>query len=68
MRLAEYGITEKICGFWVPKMIGFCDELRVIEMDIVQTPPYIIDFAKVRLNSDPGFPAETLAEYDAEGL
>jgi len=68
LRLAEFGITEKICGFWVPKMTGWSDELQVIEMDIVQTPPYIIDFAKVRLNSSPEFPAETLAEMEAEGL
>lgn len=66
-RLARYGVTEKIAGFWVPEMLGSDDELKVIEMDIVQTPPYIIDFAKVRLNNDPGFSTETLAENDADG-
>jgi hypothetical protein len=66
-RLADHGVTEQIAGFWIPKMLGSDDELRVIEMDIVQKPPYIIDFAKVRLNSDPGFSTETLAENDAHG-
>lgn len=67
-KLAEFGITEKIGEFWVPEMIGWSDDLNVIEMDIVQTPPYIIDFAKVRLNNDPGFSVETLAENEAAGL
>lgn len=66
-RLADHGVVETIAGFWVPEMLASNDEFQVIEMDIVQTPPYVIDFAKVRLNSDPGFSTETLAENDAHG-
>ncbi|HEX3998494.1 MAG TPA: hypothetical protein VHX65_08095 [Pirellulales bacterium] len=66
-RLADHGVTETIAGFWLPEMLGSDDDLLVIEMDIVQTPPYIIDFAKVRLNREPDFSAETLAENDRHG-
>lgn len=38
-RLADFGVTEKIDGFWVPKMIGWDDELMVVEMDLMQHPP-----------------------------
>ncbi len=66
-RLAEYGVTSEIAGFWIPKMLGFDDDLMVIEMDLMQKPPYIIDFAKVRLNFGPDFSEETLAENEAHG-
>jgi len=32
-RLAEYGVTERIDGFWIPKMIRCVDELWAVEMD-----------------------------------
>jgi hypothetical protein len=66
-RLAEHGVTTRIAGFSIPKMTGYDDDLRVIEMDLMLTPPYIIDFAKVRLNSGPDFSEQTLAENDAHG-
>ncbi len=66
-RLAFWGITEQIDGFWVPKMLGYDDELRVIEMDIVQHPPYIIDFAKVMLDRPPDFSADELDQRDEDG-
>ncbi len=66
-RLAEYGITNQIAGFWIPKMLRSDDDLRVIEMDLMQNPPYIIDFAKVRLNFGPDFSEETLAQNEAQG-
>ena len=67
LRLAEFGVTEKLDGFWVASMIGFNDELMVVEMDIMQRPPYIIDFAKVRLNSSPDFSESTLEDNDRQG-
>ena len=36
-------------GFAVPEMLGFNDDLLVIEMRIV-TPPFILDFAKAWLD------------------
>ena len=67
LRLAEYGVTNQIAGFWIPRMLGYDDELKVIELDLMQKPPYIIDFAKVRLNFGPDFSEETLAENEAHG-
>ncbi len=48
-------------------MVGFDDQLQVVEMDIVQDPPYVIDFAKVRLNFSPDFSDEVVAESEREG-
>jgi hypothetical protein len=66
-RLAEYGVTQKIDGFWIPKMLGFNDELKVIEMDFMQNPPYIIDFAKVRIDRPPDFSDEVLEDQELKG-
>ena len=65
LRLAEYGITEKLEGFWIHKMVGYDDHLMVIEMDLMQHPPYIIDFAKVRIDRPPDFSEETM-EYNEQ--
>lgn len=66
-RLADFGVTESIDGFWIPKMHYYDDRLMVVEMDIMHQPPFIIDFAKVRLNSDPDFSEETLADNERQG-
>ncbi len=66
-RLASWGITETIDGFWVPKMQSYDDDLRVVEMDIVHQPPYIIDFAKVMLDRSPEFSDDVLSHRDSEG-
>jgi hypothetical protein len=67
LRLAEYGVTERINGFWVPKMVGHNDDLMVVEMDLMHNPPYIIDFAKVRIDRPPDFPEDVLREQDQRG-
>ena len=66
-RLREYGMTQEIAGFRVPEMQSFDDELMVVEMDIMHEAPYVIDFAKVRLNREPDFSEITKAENDAQG-
>jgi hypothetical protein len=66
-RLAEYGITNKLDGFWIPKMIGYDDELMVVEMDLMQSPPYIIDFAKVKIDRPPDFSDETIEYHEQQG-
>jgi hypothetical protein len=65
-RLAEFGVTEKLGIFWIPKMISSSDELLVIEMDFMQHPPYIIDFGKVKINSPPDFDELVLVDDDAK--
>jgi hypothetical protein len=68
LRLAEYDVVNKLEGFWLPKMRGFDDQLLVVEMDLMQTPPYIIDFAKVRIDRPPEFSEEVLQEMERQGL
>lgn len=65
-RLAEWGVTQQLAGFWVPEMRDFDDKLMIVEMDFMQTPPYVIDFAKVRF-SPPDFSEEVLADSEARG-
>jgi len=46
--------VQVICGFHVPLMEAFDDELMVIEMSIV-TPPYLLDFGKVWIDRPPPY-------------
>ena len=65
--LARFGVTDSIDGFWVPQVQNTNDDLLVVEMDMMHNPPFIIDFAKVRLYSSPEFSEETLAENQRQG-
>jgi hypothetical protein len=67
LRLEEYGITEKIEGFWIPRLIGYDDELWVIEMQAISNTPYIIDFAKVRIDRPPDFSDEVVRDAHEKG-
>jgi hypothetical protein len=64
-RFAEDNVTQ-IHGFTVPRLIGFDDALTTIEIEIV-SPPFIIDFAKCRLDSPHDFSAEVMADWDEAG-
>ncbi len=66
-RLAEFSVTERIAGFWIPAMIDCDDGLMVIEMDFMQNPPYIIDFAKVRIDRPPDFSEDVLRQHEIDG-
>jgi hypothetical protein len=59
-RLKERNVT-KIKGFDVPKLVGYDDDLLVVEMDIVN-PPCVIDFGKAYLDKKPPYSEEQLAE------
>ncbi len=61
-------MVEQLSGFWLPTMRGFDDQLLVVEMDLMQTPPYIIDFAKVKIDRPPEFSEEVLQEMERQGL
>ena len=52
-RLDRANISE-INGLAVPRLIGFDDEKRIVEMTIVQEP-YILDFGKVYLDQPPPY-------------
>src|SRR5258705_6214572 len=58
IRLRDREIDE-ICGLSVPILIRYDDDLRIIEMTIVN-PPYILDFASAWLDKPPDFPPEVL--------
>ncbi len=64
LRLKEHGIT-KIRDNKVPQLIGYNDELLIIEMTVV-TRPYVLDFGGAFLDQPPGFSEEILAEWRAE--
>jgi hypothetical protein len=62
--LESYEVSE-IKGFTIPKLIGFDDELWIIELSIV-APPYLLDFGKASAWFPPRFTAEQMSEYETE--
>ncbi|MEX1097105.1 MAG: hypothetical protein WED34_13740 [Planctomycetales bacterium] len=60
-RLSEHRITQ-LAGFRIPRLIGFDDTLWVVEMELV-SPPFIVDFAGARVDSEIDFPEEITAEW-----
>jgi hypothetical protein len=67
LRLAEFGVTERLGAFAVARMLGWNDRLMVVEMDMMHKPPYIIDFAKVMFNRGPEFSEEVLRDNEERG-
>jgi hypothetical protein len=63
-RLREAGIVE-ILGFNVPQLIRFDDELRAIEMTIVERP-FVLDFASAWLDARPEFPEDAWVCWAAD--
>lgn len=66
LRLEDFGVVEKLGKFWVPKLYDYSNELMIVEMQMMQRPPYVIDFAKVRLDRPPDFSHEVLQDMHAE--
>ena len=63
-RLGRTAITT-VLGFNVPQLVGFDDELRVLEMTIVKRP-FVLDFAGAYLDTRPEFPADVSADWETE--
>jgi hypothetical protein len=63
-RLQELRVTS-VAGFNVPQLIGFQDDLRVIEMTIVKRP-FVLDFAGAYLDARPEFSEEIWTDWEAE--
>ena len=57
--------TLSVCGFSVPKIVNSDDNLRILEMTIVDRP-FVLDFAAAYLDRRPEFPPEIWAEWEAE--
>jgi hypothetical protein len=64
LRLKERGIKE-IRGCTVPKLIGYDDNLWIIEMSLVARP-YVLDFAGAYLDWSPDFSEEVMADWRAD--
>ncbi len=63
-RLMENCVTH-IRSAEVPQLLGYDDELMVIEMTIVSRP-FVLDFAGAYLDFPPDFPEEVMEEWRAE--
>ena len=63
-RLGKIAITT-VLGFNVPQLLGFDDELRVLEMTIVKRP-FVLDFAAAYLDARPEFSQDVWTEWEAE--
>jgi hypothetical protein len=63
-RLESRAIIQ-VLGFNVPQLIGFDDELRVIEMTVVKRP-FVLDFAAAYLDVRPEFPEDVWAQWEAD--
>jgi hypothetical protein len=59
--------VDSICGFAVPRLLGFDDELWCVEMEIV-SPPFVLDFAGAYLDRRPDYPDEVMEEWQQEKL
>src|SRR5436305_11753147 len=64
LRLKERGIKE-IRGCTVPRLIGYDDQLWIIEISLV-SPPYVLDFAGAYLDWKPDFSDEVMADWRAD--
>jgi hypothetical protein len=64
LRLRKLGVTT-IRNCDVPQLVGFDDDLWVIEMTVVK-PPFLLDFAGAYLDRPLDFSAEVLADWEAE--
>ena len=63
-RLKSAGVND-IQGLSVPQLIGVDDELRIIEMSIVERP-FLLDFAGAYLDVPPEFSEEIWAAWEIE--
>src|SRR5437016_4344973 len=61
-RLGKLAVTA-VLGFNVPQLVGFDDELRILEMTIVKRP-FVLDFAGAYLDVCPEFTAEIWADWE----
>jgi hypothetical protein len=63
LRLRDLGINT-ILDCHVPEMLGYDDDLWIIEMTVV-TRPFVLDFGGAFLDQPPDFSDEVLSEWRA---
>lgn len=59
--------VRSVMGFNVPELLGFDDDLRIIEMSIVARP-FVLDFAAAYLDFRPEFPKDVWDNWEADKL
>jgi hypothetical protein len=64
-RLREQNV-RKIGRFFIPRLIDWDEELLVIEISLLTSPPYILDFGKAYLDFAPEHSEETWAEHESQ--
>jgi hypothetical protein len=64
LRLQEHRV-KKLRGCRVPQLLGFDDELWIINMTVVKRP-FALDFAGAFLDQPPEFGEDVLADWHAE--
>lgn len=64
LRLKDRGV-QAILSCNVPSLLGYDDELWVVEMTVV-APPFVLDFAGAYLDGAPTFPEEVWANWRLE--
>ena len=65
-RLKEFDVTT-VRGCHVPQLLGYDDELWVIEMTVV-SQPFVLDFGGAYLDRAPDFSEEVMADWLADKL
>ena len=58
---------QSIRGFSVPQLIDFNEDLQIIEMTIVRKP-FLLDFAKSYLDTEPDFSNDRWEEWERSGI
>jgi hypothetical protein len=64
VRLDEHGV-DQVCGFWVPQLLRADEDLRILQMTIVERP-FVLDFAGAYVDFKPHFSEEIWAEWEAQ--
>lgn len=53
--------VDRICGLAVPRLVGWDDNLFIVEMTIV-AKPWLLDFGKAYVDQQPDYPEDALLE------
>src|SRR5688572_29301858 len=64
LRLQHHQVTD-VAGCEVPQLLGYDDDLWIVEMTIV-SPPYVLDFAGARLDETNDYPPDVRRQWERE--
>lgn len=64
LRLQQFQVID-VAGCAVPELLGYDDEMLIVEMTIV-SPPYVLDFAGARLDHTNDYPPNIRRQWERE--